>query len=79
MRGSFAAAIAGAGLAALTSLRGTFSWLEAAIAGVLGFMAVVLGSGVVAAGYLTPLAFLAACITLGCRALLIRIGILPRG
>ena len=76
--GTFAAAIAGAGLAALTTLRGQFGWLEAAVAGVLGFMAVALGSGAVASNYLTLLAFLSACIALGCRALMIRIGILPK-
>ena len=75
--GTFASAIAGAGLAALTTLRGGFGWLEAAIAGVLGFMAVVIGSGAVAPSYLTPLAFLAACIALACRALVIRVGMLP--
>ena len=75
--GVFVAGITGAGLAALTSLRGSFSWLEAAIAGVLGFMAVALGSGAVASSHLTVLAFLAACIALTCRALLVRIRILP--
>ena len=77
--GSFAAAIAGAGLAALISIRGGFGWLEAAVAGVLGFMAVAMGSGAVAANYLTVLAFLAACVALACRALLVRIRILRAG
>jgi hypothetical protein len=75
--GAFIAAIGGAGLAALTSLRGGFGWLEAAIAGVLGFMAVALGSGAVASSHLTVLAFLAACVALACRAILVRIRILP--
>ena len=77
--GVFIAGIAGAGLAALTSLRGSFRWLEAAIAGVLGFMAVALGSGAVASSHLTVLAFLSACVALACRALLVRIRILPGG
>ena len=71
------AAIAGAGLAAITSLRGAFSWLEAAVAGVLGFMAVALGSGAIASSHLTALAFLSACVALACRAILVRIRILP--
>ena len=75
--GAFVSGIAGAGLAAITSLRGGFSWLEAAIAGVLGFMAVALGSGAVASSHLTVLAFLSACVALACRALLVRIRILP--
>ena len=75
--GAFVAAIAGAGLAAITSLRGAFSWLEAAVAGVLGFMAVALGSGAIASSHLTALAFLSACVALACRAILVRIRILP--
>lgn len=75
--GAFVSAIAGASLAAITSLRGGFSWLEAAIAGVFGFMAVALGSGAVASSHLTVLAFLSACVALACRALLVRISILP--
>ena len=75
--GAFVSAIAGASLAAITSLRGGFSWLEAAIAGVFGFMAVALGSGAVASSHLTILAFLSACVALACRALLVRIHILP--
>ena len=76
--GAFVAAIAGAGLAALTSVRGSFGWLAAAVAGVLAFMAVALGSGAVASSHMTLLAFLAACIALVCRAMLVRIGIQPR-
>jgi len=75
--GTFASAIAGAALAALTTLRGGFSWLSATVAGVLGFMAVALGSGSIAPSYVTALAFLSACVAIACRALLVRIGILP--
>ena len=77
--GTFVAAIVGAGLAALTSLRGGFGWLEASVAGVLGFMAVALGSGAIAPSFMTAFAFLSACVALLCRALLVRINILPSG
>ena len=40
--GSFVAAIAAAGLAAIVALRGTFGWLEAAVAGVAAFMVVAI-------------------------------------
>lgn len=78
VQGTFVAAIAGAGLAALTSARGTFGWLEAAVAGVLAVVVVALGSGAVAGGDRTAVAFLAALIAVACRALLIRIQILPK-
>lgn len=75
--GAFVAAIAGASLAAATSLRGNFSWLQAAIAGVVSFMMVALGSGAIASSNLTLLAFLSGSIALACRAMLVRIGLLP--
>jgi hypothetical protein len=71
-----AAALAGAGLAALVALRGTFGWLEAAVAGVLAAGAAVVVTGAAAGGGLTGLAFAAGLIAIACRAVLVRAGVL---
>ena len=75
--GSFVAAIAAAGLAAIVALRGTISWLEAAVAGVAAFMVVAISTGAVASTVLSAIAFLAACVAIVCRLVLVRIKILP--
>jgi hypothetical protein len=76
--GSFVAGMAGAALAATVSVRGTIRWLEAAIAGVASFMIVAMTSGAVSSSLLTAWAFLAAVVAVLCRALLVRIAILPQ-
>jgi hypothetical protein len=74
---AFPAALAGAGLAALISLRGTFGWLESAIAGAAAMtIAALITQGVVGVD-LTFAAFGAACIAIVCRGFLQRAQIVP--
>jgi len=73
---SFPATIAALGLTPFVLQRGTYSWLEAAVAGVLAFMAAVIIFPFEAPGGVPFLAFAAGLLMIGMRALLIVAGIL---
>lgn len=70
------AAVAGVGLAILAYTRGTYGWLEAAVAGAVTASIVAFLAGGVAANHVTPIAVIAALALIGVRELLIRGGIL---
>ena len=70
------ATVAALGLTPFVLQHGTYSWLHAAIAGVLAFMAAAIIFPVPAHGALPFLAFLAGLIAIGMRRLLITGGIL---
>jgi hypothetical protein len=65
-------AIAGAGLAGLVMLNGTFGWLAAAVAGVSAFAAIAIVGGGQIANHLTPLAALSGAVAILLRAILVR-------
>jgi hypothetical protein len=73
---AFPATIGALGLTPFVLQRGTYSWLEGAVAGVLGFMAAAIIFPFDANTGLPFLAFAAGLIFIGMRALLILIGIL---
>ncbi|WP_045836858.1 hypothetical protein [Hyphomicrobium sp. 99] len=73
---AFPATVAALGLTPFVLQRGTYSWLEAAVAGVLGFMAAVVIFPFDSPGAVPFLAFAAGLLMIGMRALLIIIGIL---
>jgi hypothetical protein len=70
------ATVAALGLSPFVLQHGTYSWLHAAVAGVLAFMAAAIIFPVPAQGALPMLAFVAGLIAIGMRALLIGAGIL---
>lgn len=69
-------ALAGAGLAAVVMINGTFGWLSAAVTGVLAFAAVAIIGGGQITNHLTPLAALSGAVAIALRAVLVRGGIL---
>ena len=71
------ATVAGLGLSPFVLEHGTYSWLQAAVAGVLGFAAgaIIFPFGSVGAS-LAPLAFIAGLLAIAMRAVLISSGIL---
>jgi hypothetical protein len=70
------AAVAALGLTPFVLQTGSFTWLQAAVAGVLGFMAGAIIFPFSAGGALPFLAFLAGLVAIGMRGLLIAGGIL---
>jgi len=70
------ATVAALGLSPFVLQHGTYSWLHAAVAGVLAFMAATIIFPIPAQGALPVLAFVAGLIAIGMRALLIGAGIL---
>jgi len=74
--GALPATVAAIGLVPFVLQEGTYSWLQAAIAGVLGFAAGVIIFPFAYGTSLPFLAFLAGLVALGMRAMLIKGGIL---
>lgn len=70
------AAVAGAALAILAYMRGTYGWLEAAVAGAVTASIAAFLAGGVAADHITPIAAIAALALIGVRTLLVKGGIL---
>jgi hypothetical protein len=70
------AAVAAIGLTPFVLQHGTYSWLQAAVAGVLAFMAAAIIFPFVPGTALPFLAFLAGLVAIGMRALLIAGGVL---
>ncbi|WP_339082805.1 hypothetical protein [Hyphomicrobium sp. ghe19] len=75
---AFPATVSALGLTPFVLQTGTYGWLEAAIAGVLGFMAAVIIFPFGASTGVPFLAFAAGLLFIGMRALLMMIGILKR-
>jgi hypothetical protein len=73
---AFPAAIAGAVCAAWFSLRGALPWLVAACAAAIAATVVAAVAGGVARDHITPIAFIAACVAIGCWLILKRAGII---
>ncbi len=73
---SIPAAISGAGLAGLVMWRGTFSMLEAAVAGVLALFLAMLVLSAPPAGHALPLAIIAAVSSVFCRHVLVKARVL---
>lgn len=73
---AFPATVSALGLTPFVLQTGTYGWLEAAVAGVLGFMAAAIIFPFDASGGIPFLAFAAGLLFVGMRALLVTIGIL---
>ena len=73
---AFPAGLAGAALAALILWRGTFSWLEAAIAGAVAATLAAVSAGGQALNHVAFLGLIAACVAIAARAILRRAGVL---
>ncbi|SFV27833.1 hypothetical protein SAMN04488557_0857 [Hyphomicrobium facile] len=73
---AFPATVSALGLTPFVLQNGTYGWLEAAVAGVLGFMAAAIIFPLDASAGVPFLAFVAGLLFIGMRALLMTIGIL---
>ena len=73
---AFPAGLAGLALAALVVWRGTFGWLEAAIAGAIAATLAAVSAGGQAINHVAFLGLIAACVSVGCRAILLRAKVL---
>jgi hypothetical protein len=74
--GTFPSIVAALGLTPFVLQHGTYTWLQAAVAGVVGFGAAAIIFPFAAGGALPFLAFIAGLIAIGLRAVLIAGGIL---
>lgn len=71
-----AAALAALGLLPLVFRSGTFGWIAAAVAGVLAFAVAAVVFTLPASGLMPYLAFLSGLVSVICRTVLVRIGVL---
>ena len=72
------AAVAGAALAGLLAMRGTFGWLEAAVAGAVTVAIGAFLTGGMVLQHLAPIAFIGGSVGVAMWAVFTRAGIVPR-